>query len=465
MVKTLLFNRWFLVGAFLLHAIGNAHANTSVCGRGAAVPVGSGRSGIEIDKAWSGATVIFDAVARNGKTYFGYYDADRWLTVAQLDPTSGIVCRTRLASRFAGWDSHNIVSLAFDENGKLQVAGNMHSSPLIYGSTANPDSIADLTLSPMIGQDEERATYPSFIKGPSGGFYFVYRNGMSGDGGWFVNTRDGEKWKRAINGPIFSSFWDGSPTNAYPTPFRVFQDGYVHIAAVWRRTPDVASNYAITYARTRDFIHWEDHNGQSITPPMNPGNSDMIDATGEGNGLVNLARVGVTANGKPVIAYTKYGPQGRNSIILASPFANGWRHSVIATAEQRTIISGGGTIPDLPSIGDPDVSSGSLGTIDIGFPQEKRKRIYFKTDTLEITDAPKPKARPTIDRAITISPPPGLVDVRRNLRNVRVDGLADKPAGLIVHFSQGINRDQARKCTTTQPAACNPPPSPLIFVP
>lgn len=448
----------------MLLATGNVEADTSACGLGIGIVVGDGRNGIEIDKAWSGATVIFDAVARNGKTYVGYYDPDRWLTVAQFDPASGVVCRTRLASRFAGWDSHNIVSLAFDENGKLQVAGNMHSSPLIYASAARPDSIADLTLSPMTGQDEERATYPSFIKGPGGAFYFVYRNGMSGDGGWFVNIRDGEKWRRAINGPIFSSFWDDSPTNAYPTPFRVFQDGYIHIAAVWRRTSDVASNYAITYARTRDFIHWEDHNGQPITPPMDPGNSDIIDTPGEGKGLVNLARVGVTTNGKPVIAYTKYGPHGRNSIILSTPSTNGWSRSIIATAEKLSIVSGGGTIPDLPFIGDLDVSDGSLGFIDIGFPHEKRKRIYFKTDTLEIIDPPKSKARPTIDRTITISPPPGLVDARRNLRNVRVDGPADKPAGLIVHFSQGINRDQVRKCTTAQPTACNPPPSPLIFV-
>ncbi|WIE33974.1 BNR repeat-containing protein [Agrobacterium tumefaciens] len=464
MLKTPRLKSLLLAGTFLLHPVSYSHAVTSVCAPGITVPVGGSRNGIEIDKAWSGATVIFDAVARNGKTYVGYYDADRWLTVAQLDHASGIVCRTRLPSRFAGWDSHNIVSLAFDGNGKLQVAGNMHSSPLIYGSAAAPDSVADITLSPMTGQDEEKATYPSFIKGPSGALYFVYRNGMSGDGGWFVNIRDGEKWKRAINTPIFSSFWAGSTTNAYPTPFRIYQDGFIHIAAVWRRTPDVASNYAITYARTRDFIHWEDHNGQPITPPMNPGNSDVIDAPGEGKGLVNLARVGVTANGKPVIAYTKYGPQGRNSIILATPSTNGWSHSIISTAEQLATVSGGGTIPDLPFIGDPDVSGGSLGVIDIGFPHEKRKRIFFKTDTLEITDIPQSKAKPAIGRPITISPPIGLVDARRNLRSVRVDGAADKPAGLIVHFSQGINRDQARKCTTAQPTACNPSPSPLIFV-
>ncbi|NTE03938.1 hypothetical protein G6M26_47290 [Agrobacterium tumefaciens] len=111
-----------------------------------------------------------------------------------------------------------------------------------------------------------------------------------------------KKWKRALDGAIFSSDCDSSPTNAYPTPFRVFKDGYVQIATVWRRTSDVASNYAITYSRRRDFIPWEDQNGQPIQPPMDPGNRDMIDATGKGKGLVNAARLGITTGRKPIVA-------------------------------------------------------------------------------------------------------------------------------------------------------------------
>ncbi|WP_107341989.1 BNR repeat-containing protein [Agrobacterium pusense] len=465
MAKAFLVKRWFLVGSVMLLATGNVEADTSVCGPSISIPVGDGLHGVEIDKVWSGATVTFDAVARNGKTYFGYYDADRWLAVAQFDSASGIVCRTRLTSQYAGWDSHNIIALAFDGDGQLHVAGNMHSSPLVYGAAASSDSIKDITLAPMIGRDEKKVTYPIFINSSDGKLYFSYRSGDSGNGEWVVNVRDDQKWKRTLDGPIFSSVWDSSPTSAYPTPFRVYQDGFIHIAAVWRRTSDVASNYAITYARTRDFIHWEDHNGQPITPPMNPGNSDMIDAPGEGKGLVNAARVGITTGGKPIVAYTKYGPDGKNSIVLASPSRDGWHQSIIATAEQRNVIAGGGSVPNLPTIGDLYVYRGELGRITVAFPGEKQKLISFETDTLRVVDAPKSDTKPAVGRNLHISPPQGLADIRRNSRSVRVDGSAEKTAGSIVYFSQGVNRDSPRKCTLKQPTACAPPPSPLIFIP
>ncbi|WP_424938686.1 BNR-4 repeat-containing protein [Agrobacterium pusense] len=94
---------------------------------------------------------------------------------------------------------------------------------------------------------------------------------------------------------------------------------------VWRRSHDVASNYALTYARTRDFPRWENSKGQTIIPSLSPGNGDIIDLTGEGAVLLNLTRVGVSPSGKPIVASSKYGPGGRNVIILASPTQKGKR--------------------------------------------------------------------------------------------------------------------------------------------
>ncbi len=464
MIKALTLRRWFLVGTVLLQLLSGTHASASTCQQGTSVPVGGGRNGIEIDKAWSGATVVFDAIARGKMVYFGYYDSDRWLTVAELDPLSGVVCRSRLASKFAGWDSHNSVALAFDGNGQLQVAANMHDSPLVYGAAASPDSIAGMSLSLMIGRDEDKVTYPNFMNSPDGQLYFVYRSGVSGNGEWFVNARDGQTWQRTLETPIFASTWNGSPTNAYPSAFRMSADGYVHLAAVWRLAPDVASNYAITYARTRDFVHWTGHDGRPITPPLDPANSDMIEATGEDQGLVNSARVSVTTDGKPVVAYTRYGPDGRNSLVLASPSGDGWRRSIVATAGHQTIIAGGGTVPNLPSFGDPVVSGGQVGSIDISFPGEPRRRVFFDTATLDVVDAPKAGIKPVAIRPLDVSPPPGLANVRKNARGVRVDGVPAGTAGSIIYFSQGINRDQVRKCTSSEPTACDPLPSPLIFV-
>ncbi len=464
MTKASCVKPWLLAGTIIIHCVSHLHANDANCTPAAAIRTNDGRNGFEIDRAWSGATVAFDAISRDGKDYVGYYDADRWLTVARLDPASGIACRLRLPSQFAGWDGHNYITLAFDAGGHLQIAGNMHSSPLVYGSAQKPDSIEGLALAPMTGQDEERVTYPNFINAPDGTLYFIYRTGESGNGAWIINAHEGPTWKRALNKPVFSSVWDGKPTNAYPSPFRFFSDGYVHVAIVWRRTPDIASNYAITYARTRDFSHWEDHNGRSITPPLHPGNSDMVEMPGEGKGLINLPKVGVTESGRPIIAYTKYGADGKNSVILASPSQNRWHLSTVATAEQQTLVEGGGTIPNLPSFGDLYVDDGQTGYIDVAFPGEKRMKISFDVDTLEVVDARESEVRSTT-RTAGPKMPLGLVDIQSNHRNVRVDGLPDKTAGRILYFSQGLNRDRARDCTRSQPTACNPQPSPLIVFP
>lgn len=195
--------------AIILSALRAAQAESPQCVAGKTVSIGGGKSGIEIDDAWSGTTVIFDAISRNGKTYIGYYNAERWLTVAQLDNASGIVCRSRLDSRYAGWDSHNSIVLAFDKIGHLQIAGNMHATPLVYGEANTPDSISHIVLSPMIGKNEENVTYPNFITSQDGNLYFAYRSGVSGDGEWFVNVLKGGQWKRTLDVPILAASWGG----------------------------------------------------------------------------------------------------------------------------------------------------------------------------------------------------------------------------------------------------------------
>ncbi|USJ26860.1 BNR repeat-containing protein [Ensifer adhaerens] len=463
MIKSL--PKKILAGTVLLHLLSYNQSSASTCEAGIPVSVGDGRKGIQIDSSWSGATVPFDAIARGDVVYFGYYDADRWLTVADLNLYSSVVCRSRLPSQFSGWDSHNRVALAFDRNGQLHIAANMHGSPLVYGVSARPGNISDISMSPMIGRDEDKVTYPNFINGSDGNLYFVYRNGLSGDGGWFVNVRNGETWRRALNAPIFASTWEGSPTSAYPSVFRVSKDGYVHLAVVWRRSPDLATNYAITYARTRDFVSWTDQNGKPITTPIDPGSSTMIEATGENQGLLNSARVSVTPAGVPIVTYTRYGPDGKNIIVAASPSAGEWRRSTIATAGNQSLAAGLGTVPNLPTFGDLSFSGSTIASVTINFPGEPPRRVLFDADTLLVADAPIIGSRPVAASPLKVSAPPGLTDARLNARKIRIDGMGERTTGSMVYFSQGLNRDQPRECTSSEPRVCAPPPSPLIFVP
>ena len=45
--------------------------------------------------------------------------------------------------------------------------------------------------------------------------------------------------------------------NAYPLGPVTGPDGRFHVVWVWRDTPDCATNNNLSYARSRDLIHWE----------------------------------------------------------------------------------------------------------------------------------------------------------------------------------------------------------------
>jgi hypothetical protein len=452
----------------LMLIAGSAVFAAPVCEQAKTIPVSNGRSGFEIDKTWAGAVAAFDSISRGGKAYFGYYNADRWLSIAQLDLKTHEVCRLQLKSMFKGWDAHNIITLAFDQAGRIQIAGNMHASPLVYASATTPDSLSGITLRPMIGKDENQVTYPNFVNVTGGKLLFIYRVGEAGNGQWIVNISDGGKWRRLLNSPIFTSQWRGRPTSAYPSPIGTTQDGCVYQAIVWRRPPDVSANYAITYARTCDFVHWIDHLDQPIHLPIDPGNADMIEYTGEEKGLVNWQRISLAPGGTPVIAYTRYGDDGHNIVILASPDGTGWRRSIVAKASRQTIITGEGTLPTARFFDSPVFDNKGRGSINVTFPGESAKRVYFDAKTLAIVDAPSPMpAKTPTPTRLSISIPTDLVDGQMMVHSVRVGDVSagNRSVGAIYYFGQGFNRDQARPCTTQQPKACNPPPAPLIFVP
>ncbi len=141
----------------------------------------------EMGRVWSGArTGIGSARTDDGRIIVAYYDAERFVTVASLDPRSGEVCRVRLNSQFSGWDSHNTLQVVVPADGTLHVAGNFHAEPLFYANGVAKD-LSTLKPAKMIGREENRATYPRFLRGPSGELLFLYRNGGSGDGKWFAN--------------------------------------------------------------------------------------------------------------------------------------------------------------------------------------------------------------------------------------------------------------------------------------
>lgn len=424
---------------------------------------------VMIGSHWSGARVNVDGIVKGSNIFVGYYDSDRWLTVAEIAREDNRICTVRVASRFAGWDSHNSVVLALDQEQRLHVAGNMHASPLVYARAEQPLSLEGLQLRPMIGRDEERVTYPTFLTAGDGALLFLYRSGGSGEGAWYVNRFNGDSWARIMEEPLFASRWGDKSVSAYPSAFVTGADGWFHVAIVWRRTPDAATNVAVSYARTRDFKTWSGHDGRAVNLPIDPGAADLVQHTGENAGLLNSAQVFIDPSGKPVIAYTKYGDDGRNVIVAARPANDRWNVVIVGTAASQTRLEGVGSLPAVPRFRNLVFDSARrIATIDMGFPGEPTRRYPLDYETLlphgpavdipPLLSAAERKRLPVVTGLE--SPVESLVPVER-----AGDPPGAPPVGVLRYVTQATNRDIPRECRAEAPRACDPPPSPLTFVP
>ncbi len=388
------------------------------------------------------------AAVRNQTNYvIGYYDQERWLTIARVNASSRDVQRQRLPDRFDGWDSHNSVALALDDNGLLHVAANMHASKLNYFRATAPDKPPERAT--MTGRDDAFVTYPQFLKSVDGPLLFIYRTGRSGDGAWKVNRWDGRTWTAATQEPFLASRGFGRNVSAYPSRFVMSPDGYIHLVIVWRLTTDASTNVEISYAKTKDFVSWFDQSGRKLKTPLSPETTERVLHTGPDAGLLNNAKVSVDARGRPVIVFTRYDKQGRNTVELLVGENGGWRNVLIATAGQSSPVRGTGSLPATVALAEVDFSQSARPSLYYRFPGSTGTRIALDAATLnpDCTEKPAPDVfGKFFDRPIPAMRPQIL------------------PVGsqaTLVWSAQPANNDRQPACTAAAPLACKPPPSTL----
>src|SRR5262249_39649324 len=151
---------------------------------------------------------------------------------------------------------------------------------------------------------------------------FFYRDGESGNGNHIFDVYDlaSRTWRRLLGTPLT----DGEGLrNAYPVGPIQGPDGYWHLVWVWRESPDASTNHDLSYARTRDLLHWESGAGQTLTLPIRLATSDIVDPVPSGGGMINNnTKVGFDSQNRPVIAYHKYDASG-NTQLYNARFENG----------------------------------------------------------------------------------------------------------------------------------------------
>ena len=360
----------------------------------------------EIGPVWSGHPVGFALLTHGRRQLAAFYDAERRLTVA-LRTLGEASWQRAVLPTSVGWDSHNGIALAVDEDGHIHVAGNMHSSPLIYFRTTRALDIGSLERVPsMVGTEESSCTYPEFWRGPAGELVFAYRHGRSGSGDHVFNTYDAGKraWRRLLGTPLT----DGEGRrNAYPVGPRRGPDGFWHLVWVWRDTPDAATNHDLSYARSRDLVSWETGAGRPLKLPITLATAEIVDPVPSGGGMINNnTRIGFDSRRRPVIAYHKHDAAGNTQLYNARLEDGRWRLYQTSSWSYRWAFGGLGTL-----VFDIQVEPVELqpdGTLVQGYTHVREGAGAFRLDerTLRPTavlDAPRPYPAP-LDRPESATP-------------------------------------------------------------
>ncbi len=299
---------------------------------------------MEIAEVPAGFRVGFCLLTTQEIQYVAYYDAQRRMTIA-LRALDSDKWQYQVLPSEVGWDSHNYITMAVDDDGHLHVSGNMHAEPLIYFRTEKPGDISTLKGVPMTGENEQRCTYPKFMRDGSNRLLFHYRDGGSGDGNEIYNVYDlkTKMWKRLLDKPLT----DGQgKMNAYMQGPSRGPDGWFHLVWVWRDTPDCATNHHLSHARSKDLIHWESVFGESVELPLTLDENKLwVDPVPSGGGMINGGqKLNFDSESRPIITYHKSDADGNMQIYAARPEDGEWTIHKLTDWSEPVKFSGGGTM-------------------------------------------------------------------------------------------------------------------------
>lgn len=298
---------------------------------------------VDIADVWSGHPVKFALLTHETRQFAAFYDADRNLTVADRTLGSSTWKLVRLPTA-VGWDSHNDIVMAVDDDGYLHVSGNMHSSPLIYFRTSSPLDIDTFERLPMVNMNEASCTYPQFFRSPAGELVFMYRDGESGNGNHVFNAYDTatKTWRRLLG----SALTDGEgQMNAYPVGPIQGPDGLFHLVWVWRDTPDASTNHDLSYAKTADLLNWTAADGGAVALPIRLATGDVVDPVPAMGGMINNnTKVGFDAQNRPIVVYHKYDESGNTQLYNARFEDGAWVVHQTTNWSYRWDFGGGGTL-------------------------------------------------------------------------------------------------------------------------
>jgi hypothetical protein len=278
--------------------------------------------------------------------YAAFYDADGAVVLAKRTIGSN-QWQTRVTQYHGSPnDAHNTISIGMDGNGILHVAWDHHNVDLHYAQTKAAGSLELTGHLSTDGLREQSVTYPEFYSLANGDLLLTYRVGSSGNGDVVLKRFSAKerKWTTLQANLISGKSAKGYTQNAY-TEMNVDVKGTIHVGWVWRRTPNVATNHDICYARSTDGgVSWTDSTGKSLTLPITDATCEVAVPIPENSDLINQTTLAADDDGHPYIAtYYKKPGQAVAQIEVVYNDGTGWKTSQVGTRTTPLNLGGGGT--------------------------------------------------------------------------------------------------------------------------
>ena len=159
----------------------------------------------------------------------------------------------------------------------------------------------------MLGTNETKVTYPTFISAPDDSLYFTFRDDNAGNGDLYMYQYDAAltTWS-AVAGTVAGKVIDGKGSTRSPYALDpVFDDnfgngGYFHLFWCWSQAA-LNTRYDVAYARW-DGTNWTQVTGAAQTIPITPANDDVADPIVAGTYLI-VVGAAVDSCGYPHAVY------------------------------------------------------------------------------------------------------------------------------------------------------------------
>lgn len=316
-------------------------------------------SKIDLGSGWAGNTLntaIYrqGLVSRFGYQYAVFYTREKELVVVQRNIRKGKLKRKVIEAVSSLADAHLTASLGVDGTGCVHLSYYHHNTPLLYRRMHKPHDLESFgPREPMTGCFESRVCYPFFLHpaGEGEAFYFLYRNGGSGNGEVRLKRYDAARrfWRddeQAIFSGMLHHPWTSNPYLQTPL---LDAKGTIHLFTTWRAYSlgpnNRINNVNLDYARGEEGgRYWHTSRHQPLRRPVTQVASETAVAIPPGSNLMNQSGAALDRNGMPMTVYYADDIHGVPQYHIARLHDGAWQIVTLSARKEAFALEGGGTL-------------------------------------------------------------------------------------------------------------------------